>query len=132
MKEHAQELKAESRRGSQGNKADAEAAVLAKIAEMPEPDRPWVSGSTPSSRPTAPVLSPKPAGVRDAGVCQGRQGRLLLPERRQVQVEVRDTRLQRRRGTSTTARCGRPRSALKELTAAEEAKIGALVQRAVS
>src|SRR5262249_19699539 len=34
--------------------------------------------------------------VRDAGVCQGRQGRLLLPGRAEVQVTVRDHRLQRR------------------------------------
>src|SRR6266705_798207 len=33
--------------------------------------------------------------VRDAGVCQGRQRRLLLPKRAEVQDEVRDVRLQR-------------------------------------
>src|SRR5207253_9896244 len=33
--------------------------------------------------------------VRDARVCEGRQGRLLLPERAEVQNEVRDLRLQR-------------------------------------
>src|SRR5438093_140115 len=33
--------------------------------------------------------------VRDARVCQGRQGRLLLPKRAEVQNEVRDVRLQR-------------------------------------
>ena len=38
MKERAQELKAE-RRGSRAGKADGESDVLAKIAEMPEPDR---------------------------------------------------------------------------------------------
>src|SRR5215203_4663487 len=34
--------------------------------------------------------------VRDARVCQGRQGRLLLPKRAEVQHEVRDVQLQRR------------------------------------
>src|SRR5438876_1135376 len=34
--------------------------------------------------------------VRDARVCQGRRGRLLLPARAEVQNEVRDPRLQRR------------------------------------
>src|SRR5438477_3047631 len=34
--------------------------------------------------------------VRDARVCQGRQGGLLLPKRAEVQDEVRDVRLQRR------------------------------------
>src|SRR5205085_9931255 len=38
--------------------------------------------------------------VRDAGLCQGRQGPLLLPKRAEVQDEVRDLRLQR---------CGAPR-----------------------
>ncbi|HZA52267.1 MAG TPA: hypothetical protein VE549_16090, partial [Myxococcaceae bacterium] len=36
MKERAQELKAAARRGPGGKEADAESAVLAKIAEMPE------------------------------------------------------------------------------------------------
>src|SRR5439155_328032 len=39
MKERIQELKAAARRGPRADKADGETAVLAKIAEMPEPDR---------------------------------------------------------------------------------------------
>src|SRR5437879_8686470 len=39
MRERAQELKAEARRGPRAKKADGEGDVLAKIAEMPEPDR---------------------------------------------------------------------------------------------
>ncbi len=39
MKERARELKAAARRGPRAGKADEESAVLAKIAEMPEPDR---------------------------------------------------------------------------------------------
>src|SRR5579863_3720028 len=39
MKERAQELKAEARRGPRMKKAEGEGDVLAKIAEMPEPDR---------------------------------------------------------------------------------------------
>ena len=39
MKERARELKAEARRGPRAKKADGEGDVLAKIAEMPEPDR---------------------------------------------------------------------------------------------
>src|SRR4029079_15951636 len=35
--------------------------------------------------------------VRDAGVCEGRQGRLLLPQRREVQGALRDVRFQRQR-----------------------------------
>ncbi len=47
MKERAQELKAAARRGPRAGKADGERDVLAKIAEMSEPDRAWPSGSTP-------------------------------------------------------------------------------------
>jgi hypothetical protein len=57
---------------------------------------------------------------------QGRQGRLLLPERGEVQGPVRDLRLQRQREPRPTS------FALKELTASEEAKISALVKKAVS
>ncbi|HTU06161.1 MAG TPA: hypothetical protein VMG13_11480, partial [Trebonia sp.] len=39
MKDHAEELKAASRRGSRATKADGESDLLAKIAEMSEPDR---------------------------------------------------------------------------------------------
>src|SRR6266481_5604971 len=65
MKERAQELKAEARRGARAEKADGESEVLAENL------------------------------VRDARVRQGRQCRLLLPKRAQVQGEVRDVRLQR-------------------------------------
>jgi hypothetical protein len=39
MKERSQELKAEARRGPRADKAGGESDALAKIAEMPEPDR---------------------------------------------------------------------------------------------
>src|SRR2546425_7772213 len=39
MKERARELKAAARRGPRAGNADGESDVLAKIAEMPEPDR---------------------------------------------------------------------------------------------
>jgi ATP-dependent DNA ligase len=39
MKERARELKAEARRGPRAKEADGESDVLAKIAEMSEPDR---------------------------------------------------------------------------------------------
>jgi len=63
-------------------------------------------------------------------LCQGRQGRLLLPGSTEVQHAVRDA------GFSDAAHLDEgslwPTAfALKELTAAEEAKIGALVKRAV-
>jgi uncharacterized protein YdhG (YjbR/CyaY superfamily) len=113
MKERAQELKVAK------NKADGESDVLTKIAEMPEPDRTMAKRLHAIIKASAPALSPKtwygmPAYakdgkvvcffqsaqkfnmVRDARLCQGRQGRLLLPKCAEVQHEVRDARLQRR------------------------------------
>ena len=51
MRERTQELKAASRRGPRADKADGESDVLAKIAEMPEPDRTMAERSMPSSKP---------------------------------------------------------------------------------
>ena len=67
MKERAQELKAEA------NKADGESAVLAKIAEMPEPDRAMAKRLHAIIKASAPVLSPKtwygtPAYAKDGKV----------------------------------------------------------------
>ena len=59
MKERARELKAASRRGPRADKADGEGAVLAKIAEMPEPDRAMATRLHAIIKAAAPVLSPK-------------------------------------------------------------------------
>src|SRR5262245_39261888 len=69
--------------------------------------------------------------VRDARVRQGRQGRLLLPKRAEVQIEYATF------GFSDTAKLDEGAMwpvafALKELTAAEEARISALVKKAAS
>ncbi len=58
MRERAQELKAESRRGPRPRK-DGESDVLAKIAEMPEPDRRMAERLHAIVRANAPGLSPK-------------------------------------------------------------------------
>ena len=92
MKERAKELKAEAR--ATKNKAEGERDVLAKIAELPEPERAMAERLHEIITASAPVLAPKTL-VRDARVYQGRQDRLLLPERAEVQHEVRDARLQR-------------------------------------
>src|SRR5712691_10559915 len=94
MRERAQEVKAAARRGPRAGKADAESDVLAKIAEMPEPDRAMAERLHAIIKASAPALSPT-TWLRDARVRQGRQCRLLLPKRAQVQGEVRDVRLQR-------------------------------------
>ena len=92
MKERAQELKAEARRGKQEAKAEGENAVLAKIAEMPEPDRAMAKRLHAIIKASAPDLSPKTWYGMPA-YAKRRQGRLLLPKRGQVQSEVRDVRL---------------------------------------
>src|SRR5919205_2602291 len=67
MKERARELKAEAQR------ADGERAVLAKIAEMPEPDRAMAERLHEIIKASAPALSPKtwygmPAYAKDGKV----------------------------------------------------------------
>jgi uncharacterized protein YdhG (YjbR/CyaY superfamily) len=69
LKERAQELKAEARL----NKADGESDVLAKIAEMPEPDRTLAERLHAIIKASAPALSPRtwygmPAYARDGKV----------------------------------------------------------------
>src|SRR3712207_6293023 len=59
MRERAKEVKAASRRGSRANKADGESDVLAKIAEMPEPDRAMATRLHAIVKAAAPDLSPR-------------------------------------------------------------------------
>ena len=59
MKERLQELKAAARPGPRADKADGESAVLAKIAEMPEPDRTMAKRLHAIIKASAPTLSPK-------------------------------------------------------------------------
>jgi uncharacterized protein YdhG (YjbR/CyaY superfamily) len=73
MKERAQELKAEARRGPRAKKADGESDVLAKIAEMPAPDRAMAKRLHSIVKASAPALSPRtwygmPAYAKDGKV----------------------------------------------------------------
>src|SRR5713226_8503984 len=73
MKERAQELKAEARRGPRVQKADGESDVLAKIAEMPKPDRAMAERLHAIIKASAPALSPRtwygmPAYAKDGNV----------------------------------------------------------------
>src|SRR3989454_6972764 len=73
MKERHQELKASARRGPRADKADGESAVLAKIAEMPEPDRAMGKRLHAIIKASAPVLLPRlwygmPAYAKDGKV----------------------------------------------------------------
>ena len=132
MKERAQELKAEAGRVTRANKnkADGESDVLAKIAEMQGPDRAMAKRLHAIIKASAPALSPKtwygmPAYARD--------GKVVCFFQSAEKFSARYATF----GFSDQAHLDEgalwPTSfALKELTAAEEAKIGALVKTAVS
>ncbi len=128
MKERAKELKAEARANK--NRAEGESDVLAKIAEMPEPDRAMATRLHEIITASAPALSPKtwygmPAYARD--------GKIVCFFQSAHKFNARYATF----GFNDTANLDEgamwPTSfALKELTAAEEERIGALVKRAVS
>jgi uncharacterized protein YdhG (YjbR/CyaY superfamily) len=128
MKERAQELKAAAR--ADKNKADGESEVLAKIAAMKEPDRAMAKRLHAIIKASAPTLSPKtwygmPAYAKD--------GKVVCFFQNAQKFKTRYATF----GFSDAANLDEgamwPTSfALKELTAAEEARIGALVKKAVS
>ncbi len=123
MKERARELKAEARR------ADGEKTLLAKVAEMPEADRALAERLHDIITASAPALSPKtwygmPAYARD--------GKVVCYFISAHKFKSRYATL----GFNDEAKLDEgamwPVSfALKELTAAEEAKIAALLKKAV-
>ena len=130
MKERAQELKAEARRGSRAGKADGESDVLAKIAEMPEPDRAMAERLHALIKATAPELSPRtwygmPAYAKDGKVVCFFQAAQKF-KTRYATFGFNDTANLDEGAMWPTA------FALTELTAADEARIGALVKKAVS
>jgi uncharacterized protein YdhG (YjbR/CyaY superfamily) len=132
MKERAQELKAEARRGPRADKAEAgESAVLAKIAEMPEPDRTMGERLHAIIKASAPALSPKTWYGMPAYA--NKDGKVVCFFQSAQKFNSRYATL----GFSDKANLDEgamwPTSfALKELTGAEEARIGALVKKAVS
>ena len=128
MKARAQELKAEERANK--NKAEGESAVLAAIAAMQEPDRAMAKRLHAIIKASAPVLSPKlwygmPAYAKD--------GKVICFFQSAQKFKTRYATF----GFSDTANLDEGALwpvafALKELTAAEEAKISALVKKALS
>jgi uncharacterized protein YdhG (YjbR/CyaY superfamily) len=130
MKERAQELKAEARRGPRADKADGESALLAKIAEMPEPDRAMAERLHAIVKATAPALSPRtwygmPAYAKD--------GKVVCYFQSAHRFKSRYATFGFNDAANLDEGAMWPTSfALKELTAAVEAKIGALVKKAVS
>jgi uncharacterized protein YdhG (YjbR/CyaY superfamily) len=124
MKERAQELKAAKR------KSDGESDVLAKIAEMPEPDRTMAERLHALIKATAPDLSPRtwygmPAYTKD--------GKVVCYFQSAHKFKARYATFGFNEHANLDEGAMWPTSfALKELTAAEEARIGALVKQAVS
>ena len=130
MRARAQELKAEARRGPRADKADGESAVLAKIAEMPEPDRAMAQRLHAVIKASAPALSPKtwygmPAYAKDGKVVCFFQSAQKFKSRYATFGFSDEANLDEGAMWPTAY-------ALKEWTAAEEARIGALVKKAVS
>src|SRR5438445_12406977 len=130
MKERVKELKAAARRGPRADKADGESDVLAKIAEMQERDRAMAERLHAVIKASAPALSPRlwygmPAYAKD--------GKVVCFFQSAQKFKTRYATL----GFSDAANLDEGAMwpvafALKELTAAEEARIGALVKKAVS
>ncbi|GAA2211590.1 DUF1801 domain-containing protein [Nonomuraea monospora] len=131
MRDHAKELKTATRRGSKADKAEeARRDVLAKIAEMQEPDRTLAERVHAVITASAPELAPKlwygmPAYARD--------GKLVCHFQPAAKFKTRYATL----GFSDQARLDEgamwPAAfALTEMTAEVEARIGALVKQAVS
>jgi hypothetical protein len=130
MKERAQELNAAARRGPRAGKADGESDVLAKIAEMPEPDRGMAKRLHALIKASAPALSPRtwygmPAYAKDGKVVCFFQSAQKF-KTRYATFGFSDTANLDEGAMWPTA------FALKKLTAAEEARIRALVKKAVS
>jgi uncharacterized protein YdhG (YjbR/CyaY superfamily) len=124
MKERAQELKAAA------DKADGESAVIANIAAMPEPDRALGERLHAIVKASAPTLSPRlwygmPAYAKDGKVVCFFQAASKFKTRYATFAFQHDANLDDGAMWPTAF-------ALKQLTAAEEATIGALVKKAVS
>jgi uncharacterized protein YdhG (YjbR/CyaY superfamily) len=130
MKERAKELKASARRGSRGKGADDESAVLAKIAELPEPDRAMAERVHAVITASAPALSPKlwygmPGYAKDGKVVCFFQSAQKF-KARYATLGFNDA------ATLDDGTMWPTAFALTELTAADEARIGTLVKQAVS
>jgi len=130
MAERAQELKAAARRGSRASKADGEKDLLAKIADMPEPDRGMAERIHAIVKANAPTLSPRtwygmPAYEKDGHVLCFFQSAQKF-KARYATLGFTDKAALDDGSMWPTA------FALKEMGAAEQARIIALVKKAAS
>ena len=128
MKERARELKAAARASK--DKAAGESEVLAKIAEMPEPDRTMAGRLHALIKASAPALSPRtwygmPAYAKDGKVVCFFQSAQKF-KTRYATFGFSD------RANLDEGRMWPTAFALEELTADDEARIDTLVKRAVS
>jgi uncharacterized protein YdhG (YjbR/CyaY superfamily) len=130
MKERTHELKAASRRRPRAGTADGESDVLAKIAEMPEADRAMAERLHALIKASTPALSPRtwygmPAYAKDGKVvCYFQSAEKF--KSRYATLGFND------KANLDDGNMWPISFALKELTAAEEARIGAHVKQAVS
>jgi uncharacterized protein YdhG (YjbR/CyaY superfamily) len=129
MKDRVQELKAEARRGPRAKNTDGESDVLAKIAEMPEPDRVMARRLHVLIKASAPALSPRtwygmPAYAKDGNVVCFFQSAHKFKARYATFGFSDKANLDEGTMWPTSF-------ALKELTPADEARISALVKQAV-
>ncbi|MGH9533989.1 MAG: iron chaperone [Terriglobales bacterium] len=128
MRERTQELRAETGR-SPAHAADGEAAVLAKIAALAAPDRALAERLHAIIKATAPALAPKTWYGMPA---YARNGQIFCYFQSAAKFKTRYPTL----GFSDKAHLDEGRMwptvfALKELTGAEEARIIALIHKAL-
>jgi uncharacterized protein YdhG (YjbR/CyaY superfamily) len=130
MQDRVQEMKVGARRGPHAHQADGESEVLAKIGEMPKSDRALAERIHAIIKASAPALSPRlwygmPAYAKD--------GKVVCHFQAAQKFKTRYATF----GFSDAANLDEgnmwPNAyALTKLTAADEARIGALVKKALS
>jgi uncharacterized protein YdhG (YjbR/CyaY superfamily) len=130
MKEHVKEQKAAARRGSKPDKAEEEAAVLEKIAEMEEPDRSMAARVHEIIKASAPELSPK---LWYGMPAYAMYGKVICFFQNAQKFKARYATLGFNDGARLDDGSFWPVAyALKELTPAVEKQITAIVKKAVS
>jgi uncharacterized protein YdhG (YjbR/CyaY superfamily) len=123
MKEHARELKAGA------DKAEGERAVLAKIAEMPQPDRAMAERLHAIITANAPALAPRTWYGQPA---YAKHGKVVCFFQGAHKFNSRYATFGFNDAANLDDGAMWPTSfALTELTAADEARIAALVKKAV-
>ncbi len=128
MKERAQELKAEAR--ANRSRADGEADLLSKIAEMPAPDRSMATRLHAIVTANAPDLVPRTWYGMPA---YAREGKVVCFFQAADKFKARYATLGFNDSANLDEGAMWPTAfALKKLTSAEEARIAELVTRAVS